>query len=206
MHTLYGSRGSGSAAVEALLQELNQPFHNELLEKEADGQFPSWFRAISPRAQVPVLKLPDGSLMTESAAMMIYLADVFPEAKLAPAPTAPERAHYLRVLLFLASSIYSDALRVYYPDRFTTDLQGADHAKAAAERDMWRDFSILSAGLGKAQWFTGTFSGADIYAATLISWCGDFDRLARDEPALFAHYTRVKARPLSGAVFEKHGL
>lgn len=204
--TLYGSDGSGSAAVEALLAVLDLPFVLETVERDANGAFLPGFKAISPLSQVPVLRLPDGSVITESAAMMIYLADLVPEAGLAPRPTDPERARYLRTILFSAASTYPAYLRFFYSDRYSTDPGGAAGVKAAAEREIWRDLAVLGQLLGEKEWFADNFSAADIYVAMLVSWCGDLAALARHEPALSAQYDRVKARTKVGEVFRRNGL
>ncbi|MDP4823939.1 MAG: glutathione S-transferase N-terminal domain-containing protein, partial [Aestuariivirgaceae bacterium] len=95
MYTLYGRPATGSAAVEALLEELGLPYRLENVSKGPDGQpSPAFLATINPLGQVPALKLPDGTVITESAAIMIYLADLVPGANLAPLPTHPARAHY----------------------------------------------------------------------------------------------------------------
>ncbi|MEO6608735.1 MAG: glutathione S-transferase family protein [Aestuariivirga sp.] len=206
MYVLYGTEGSGSAAVEALFDELDIPFHLEFVARDEHGAFPASFSAISPLLQVPVLQLPDGAHITESAAMMIYLADLKPEARIAPGAADPQRPHYLRVLLFLAASTYQASLRIFFSDRYSTDQAAAPGIKAAGERDMWRDLSILSSLLGDKEWFTGAFSAVDIYAAMLSSWCGDLPALVQREPRLSSHYNRVKARPKAGAAFARNML
>ena len=121
MYTLYGRPATGSAAVEALLEELGLPYRLETVAKGPDGRPSAHYLAnINPLGPVPALKLPDGSVMTESAAMMIYLADLVPGANLAPLPTHPARGQYLRVMLFLAAEIYPADLRLFYSDRYRT--------------------------------------------------------------------------------------
>ncbi|MEJ6785588.1 glutathione S-transferase family protein [Aminobacter sp. Piv2-1] len=206
MFTLYGYDGSGSVAVEALLSELGLPFRLKIVGQDAHGEFSSDFKAISPRSQVPVLELPDGSVMTESGAMMIYLADLMPEAGLAPRPSDSRRSHYLRAIFFLAASTYPAYLRFFYPNRYSVNPNGAAGVKAAAEKDIWRDLSILGKLLGKSEWIGKTFSAADIYAAMLVSWCGDLALLGETEPSLYAHFGRVKQRRNAGKVFARNGL
>ena len=79
MYTLYSRAGSGSAAVEALFAILAIPHEVKDVAKTAAGTAPDWYIAINPRGEIPSLQLPDNSIMTESAAMMIYLADSYPE-------------------------------------------------------------------------------------------------------------------------------
>jgi glutathione S-transferase len=155
---------------------------------------------------VPILKLPDGSHMSESAAMMIYLADLKPEAGLTPHAADEARASYLRVMLILAASTYPAYRSFFYPSRFTFDPNGADSVRQAALRDLWRDFGVLDGLLGGKPWFTGRFSAADIYAATLLSWFEDLSNLEKRLPRLMAHYQRVKSRPKIAPVFARNEL
>ena len=107
--TLYGARGSGAVPVEATLRLLEVPYalvdaytfdHDN--KASGDQVLPA-----NPMRQVPTLILPSGEVMTESAAILIALADLHPDARLAPAPEDPARAQFLRWMLFVSSSIYS---------------------------------------------------------------------------------------------------
>ena len=80
MYTLYARNGAGSMAPEALLAACGADYKLIVVERMPDGSFPEYFHRINPKAEVPTLVLPDDSVMTESAAMMIYLADLFPAA------------------------------------------------------------------------------------------------------------------------------
>mgnify|MGYP003513541254 FL=1 len=91
MFKLYARPNAGSAAVEALLAECGAAFEIIDILREPDGTVPRSFLQINPRGEVPTLRLADNSIMTESAAMMIYLADLHPAAGLAPSVTSPLR-------------------------------------------------------------------------------------------------------------------
>jgi glutathione S-transferase len=138
MLALYSRANSGSAAVEALLTILDIPFELIDVPRTADRSMPKWFYELNPLGQVPVLKLLDGKLMTESAAMMIYLADLHPAAGLAPAIASPQRADYLRAMIFMAAAPYATDLRLYYPDRYSTDPSHAPAIKVKASADLNR--------------------------------------------------------------------
>ena len=135
---------------------------------------------------MPTLVLPDDSIMTESAAMMIYLADLHPEAGLAPATGTVERARYLRWMVFLATALYMSDLRLFYPERYTVDGAGAEGIKARAHHTMMQEFAIYAEALGEGPFLLGSrMSAVDIYAAMLCSW-------APDVPALFAAHPMLK--------------
>ena len=106
-YTLYGALGSGSVPVEAVLTLLGQPY--SVIEA------PTWEGAaqqdkvagVNPLRQIPALVTPDGETITESAAILIWLADRFPQARLAPAVDSALRAQFLRWMIFVPASIYS---------------------------------------------------------------------------------------------------
>ncbi|MBL8790300.1 MAG: glutathione S-transferase family protein [Rhizobiales bacterium] len=206
-YKLYARPGAGSAAVEALLAILGVAHDVVDVPKEADGTAPDWYRAINPRTEVPALQLPDGSIMTESAAMMIHLADCHPEAGLAPRPGTAERAQYLRWLSYLSATVYSTDLRLYYPERYSTDPAHADAVKARASSDLARDYAIFDQEMGKGPFITGkTMTAADIYAAMLLSWSDDFPGLMKAKPKLKALYDAIAAHPKIAPVWRRNGM
>ena len=107
MFKLFARKGAGSMAIEAMLAECGARHEVEDLTRDESGSLPKWFHEINPRAEVPTLILPDHSVMTESAAILIYLGDAFPEAGLAPAIASPLRPRYLRWLAFMAAAMAS---------------------------------------------------------------------------------------------------
>jgi glutathione S-transferase len=205
MFTLYARPGAGSAAVEALLAECGVEFRIEDVLRNADGSVPESYLSINPRGEVPTLRLPDDSLMTESAAMMIYLADLFPVMGLAPGVTSSRRASYLRWMLYFASPVYMDDLRLYYPARYSTDPTHAAAVKAKAIEHMDRDFMIFAEALGKGPFILGEkFSAVDIYAAMLVSWAPDVPALFLRHPNIKAHYDAVSHRPKIAPVWQRN--
>jgi glutathione S-transferase len=207
MFTLYGRKASGSAAVEALLAVLKASHSLEEVSKTEDGLCPAWFLSLNPRGLVPVLKLPDDSVMTESAAMMIHLADCFPEAGLAPPVGTAARAQYLRWMIYAATTLYMTDLRLYYPDRYSADISHADAVKAKAILDLNAEFDVLTAALGDEPFILGEkMSAADIYAAMIISWSEDVQALLNRQHKLRRLYDAVSANPVIRAVWDRHDM
>ena len=205
MFTLYARPGSGSVAVEALLAEIGVEFRIEDLLKLDDGSLPASVFKVNPRGEIPALRLPDDSVMTESAAMMIYLADLVPAAGLAPSLTSPHRSEYLRWMLYFASSVYMADLRFFYPVRYSTDPSHAASIKSRAAEHMDRDFAIFAESLGEKLFILGdTFSSVDIYSAMLVSWSPNLDGLFARHPNIEAHYQAVAARPKISPVWVRN--
>lgn len=95
-YIVYGGQGSGSVPVEAALTLLGEPFR--VIERRVweDAAAAEEMAKVNPLRQVPALVLPSGELMTESAAILIHLADSHPAAGLAPALDSPLRPRFLR--------------------------------------------------------------------------------------------------------------
>lgn len=205
MYKLYARPVAGSVVVEAVLALEGVPYQVIDLERGADGRFPDEFYKLNPMGQVPTLVLPDDSVMTESAAIVIYLADLFPSTELAPKPSSPKRAAYLRWLLFLATTIYMSDLRLYYPERYTTDPKGAAGVKQAGIAAMAREWDIFATALGQGPFILGErMSAADIYAAMLATWNLDVPAFFAEHPNVKALYDRVTAVPKIAAVWERN--
>ena len=107
MLKVFGAVGSGSIPVEATLTLLGIPY--ELIEGVTwvDEAARKRVEAVNPMRQVPALVFPSGEIMTESAAILIHLADAHPQARLAPPVGDPKRAQYLRWMAYVSSSIYA---------------------------------------------------------------------------------------------------
>jgi glutathione S-transferase len=205
MLKLYSRPNSGSAAVEALLMECGVAFELINVARQSDGSIPQSFRQINPRGEVPTLALADDSIMTESAAIMIFIADLNPAAGLAPAIDSPERARYLRWIMFFATAVYAADLRMYYPQRFSTDVAHAGGIKSKAIEDMESDFDIFAAALGDGPFLLGPkMSAADIYIAMIISWAADVQQLFARHRNIKQLYERVAARPMIAKVWARN--
>ena len=124
--TLYGARGSGAVPVEAALTLLERPYalidaYTWDHDDQASGD---QVLKANPMRQVPALVLPSGEVITESAAILIWLAEAYPQARLAPAPGNPNRAQFLRWMSFVSSAIYSLYWVKDDPSRLVPDPAG----------------------------------------------------------------------------------
>ncbi len=171
MYRLYWAPNTGAFAPDAVLTLAGVPFERHRVDYDGKEQEGEAYRKLNPMGQIPVLQLPDGAAMTESAAMVLHLVERFPEAKLAPAPGSAARAAFDRWLVFLAVNVYGAILRYYYSGRFTTDPAGAEGVRQAADRDLASLFAILEAALDPGPFLLGeTFGAADIYLMMLADW------------------------------------
>lgn len=106
-YIVYGASGSGSMPVEAALTLIGAPYEVvEAVTWDGDAERDK-VAPVNPMRQIPVLITPDGETITESAAILIWLAEQHPEAALAPGPCDQTRAQFLRWMTFIPASIYS---------------------------------------------------------------------------------------------------
>ena len=184
MYKLYRAKGSGSIAPQAMFEEAGAEY--QMVDVDFDAELPSDLLVANPLGQVPTVVLPDGTILTESAALVLHIGERHPESDLVPAAGAAGRAAFCRWLLFMATSIYSGVLRFVYADRQSTDANAADGIKAAAVRDLARYFDTLEGAIDPGPYLLGDrYSAVDMYLWMLSGWQPDQD-------ALFARCPRVK--------------
>lgn len=192
MYTIYTSPGTGAFAPEAMLEAGNARWKREMIDTGEDEHRSAGYLAINPAAQIPALILPDGQLMTESAAICLFLGDAHKETGLAPQPGDAGRAAYLRWMVYLSANVYEADLRCYYSDRYTSDAAGADAVKSCAIDQMNTAFGIIEEHLSRHEWLADkTMSAADIYLAMLASWHPDIPALKLSCPRVAGVWEKV---------------
>lgn len=202
---LYGDRGSGSAPVEMAMAELGLTPELRAVPLASDAQLDPVYRRVNPMGRVPALVRPDGTVLTESMAILVALADMHPEAGLLPEPEDPARGVALRWMALLAGEFYPHVTRADYPERFSADPAHAPAIKARARemgREIWR---VLEQHAAPAPHVLGPrFSVADLYIAALSRWMGGAEWIPVHCPRIEALTRAVAARPRAGPVFARH--
>src|SRR5689334_25385212 len=125
-YTLYGDLGSGAFSAEAALAEAGAPYNFELVSLAKNEQKQPAFLAINPSGKMPALRLPEGEVITESAAILLTIADHFPNARLLPPQASAARAQAYRWLAFMAGEIYPMVEVSDYPERFAPERAEAE--------------------------------------------------------------------------------
>jgi glutathione S-transferase len=200
MYKLYGSLGTGSAAVEAALAEAGAEYQVIPVVTKDGAHLTDEYTTINPRQQVPSLQLPDGSVMTEGAAMMMHIADAFPQAGLAPKPGTSARAQHDRWLVFMAVNIYEGELRRAYAERYSDD---AKSVAAKAADYLKRHYQILEAEIAGPLFFGHDLTMVDIYLWNMATWT-DPEWLAAHCPRVHALMTTVRNRALVAPIDVAH--
>jgi GST-like protein len=195
-YIVHGAAGTGSVMVEAVLTLLDLPYRVvETSLFEGDGRDPALER-VNPMRQVPALILPGGELMTESSAILIWLADAHPEARLSPTMASPARPAFLRWMAFVSSAIYA----LYWirddPGRIIDDAELGKIAKARiGDRfiDCWR---VMERQVDPGRYILGDeLSVLDLYVAVISRWAGGRARFNDAAPKLAEVARRVDAEP-----------
>src|SRR5436190_20535802 len=117
-YTIFGDVGSGAFSAEAVLAEAGAPYEFYAISLVKNEQRKPEFLAINPSGKMPALRLPEGEVITESAAILLTVADHFPNARLLPPQGAAARAQAYRWLAFMAAEIYPMVEISDYPERF----------------------------------------------------------------------------------------
>ena len=174
--------------VRWMLEETGQPYRTELLEYGMTMKAPAYL-AINPMGKVPALRHGD-TVVTEAAAICAYLADAFPEARLAPPPGDRLRGPYYRWLFFVAGPLEA---------AWTNKAMGFD-VPPERERMMGygrfeRVIDVLEEAVSRAEYVVGDdFTAADVYVGSGIGFGMQFGMIEK-RPAFERYWQRLSARP-----------
>ncbi len=199
---LYYAPGACSLAPNIALREIGADFTLEKVDLRAKKtESGADFSAINPKGYVPTLQLDDGEVLTEGVVMQQYIADLKPEAKLAPARGTKERRKLEELLVFLSTEVHKSFSPLFGP---TTP----DEYKTIAKDKIAQRFDYLEKQLSDGRAFlTGDqFTIADAYFFTLSNWTKPVGIDLKRWPNITAFAGRVAARPAVQAALKAEGL
>jgi glutathione S-transferase len=206
MYTLYYSPGTASMVVHLALLEIGVPYRLELVDFEKDVQHSAEYLKLSPHGVVPTLVI-DGKPMTESAALLMILAERHPEARLAPPIGTPEHQEWTQWIVYLSNTLASAYRLWFYP----RDLGVAEHPPEihdAIQRKIETVWNRLDAHLSAhGPYLLGDeFSGADLLLTMHMRWSRNMPRPVTEWPALKKLADLVRARASWKKLYEIEGL
>ena len=204
-YRLFGRRGWGSAIVEAQLAALGVPFDFEevpdLFESEQGRRD---LARVNPLSQVPTLQLPDGSVLTESAAITLHLADATGRDDFVPPPGDKARPQFLRWLVFLVANVYPTFTYADDPRRFVKDEAAAHAFRTAVDEYLGRLWLMVESAAG-TPWFLGErFSALDIFLKTMTQWRPGRAWFEKHAPRIAAAARRASDDPRLRGVWERN--
>ncbi|MEO7335039.1 MAG: glutathione S-transferase [Caldimonas sp.] len=193
--TFFHSPNTRSGGALALLEELGADYDLKLLDQKAGEQRRAEYLAVNPMGKVPTIRHGD-AVVTEQGAVFTYLADLYPQAGLAPAIGDPLRGPYLRWLFFYGSSFEPAVV-----DRALKREPAPASTSPYGEYDTM--LGTLVGQLEKGPWLLGErFSAADVLWGTALRWTTQF-KLVPEMPVLRDYIDRVAARPAAVRAREK---
>ena len=195
--TLYSAAGSGGVTVEAALTILDLPYRVVEMGTWFDPKAAEAITAVNPMRQVPALVLPDGTLMTESAAILIWLAETYPKGRLGPPPGDPMRPVFLRWMNFVSSAIYALFWIRDKPDRLVDGEAAAAEIDARTRARIADCWGIMDSQLTPGRYLLGDeLSVLDLYVAVISRWANKGrNRFYRAAPGMADAIRRVDADP-----------
>ncbi|AUH66993.1 glutathione S-transferase family protein [Paracoccus zhejiangensis] len=205
-YRLFWEKMSGAMVIELLLEEMQIPFERVAIDMAAGAHQSAAYLAVNPTGQVPVLALPSGEVIGETAAIIIALGERHPDKLLVPRPDHPDRATFLRWLIYMAASPYMTFVQFNHPERFLDD-PGTHPALIDNARARLRDqFTALDRAIVGAPFFlTDGISALDLYAYMLIEFFGDDPVALAGKPRLARVHGAVAKRSSVARVRQRHG-
>ena len=200
---LHGCKGCGSVVVEALLELAGASYTRSVFAWDDRAAW-NRLRAINPLAQVPTLVLDDGTAMTESAGIALWIADRYPEANLLPG-TASARALAYRWIVSFATNIYGPIVVGDFPERWVDGDAAQASLKAHALqrlKDAWLAFEER---IEPSPYLLGASIGAlDVYVAMIARWRPGRAWLAEHCPKAIGAVEAVERDPVIASVWARN--
>ena len=198
---LYYSPGACSLSPHIVLREAELEFELtkvDMRTRTINGG--ENYRAINPKAYVPALELDSGELMTEGPAIVQYLADLDPGAKLVPKPTDPHRYRAQEWLNYIASEIHKSFGPFVVPG-------ASEENKERAQAHIHQRLEIVRGTLADQDYLVGNrYSVADIYMYVMLRWTAMFGMDSAGWPEFVAYRSSIEKRPAVRAALEAEGL
>ena len=206
MYRLYWNSNTGAFSIEAALTLCQAPFDGQRVDHKAGEHREAAYLAINPAGQIPALILPDGTVITETAAMLLHLAEAFPRSSTWPRHET-ERAVAFRWLIFASAQLYETDLRYSYPERYVSEPGCAEAARQAAHERIDRLWAIVAEVLEPGPFLFGErMTLLDPYLAMIAGWHYDAPKLWAAQPRVRRLAQAASSRPDIGPLWEKYGL
>jgi GST-like protein len=194
---LFGSPGCGSDAVEMALQAAAVEYAFVRASSWGPKSERKRLLDVNPLGQIPTLVLLDGTVLTESAAILISLGLQYPQAGLLP-ETEAARALAIRGLVFIAANCYAAVSVSDYPVRWTvsSSSKAREQVRQAARKQLHRSWEIFADTFADEHVLSVERPGALAFLAVVVSrWSGSRAHLQTSRPAFFEALGRIEKHP-----------
>jgi len=206
-HKLYACLGCGSMLVEAAFAKASLPLDIIDVNWDETGWDSGPLRALNPLGQAPVLILPDGAVMTESAAIVLHVSEIAPDAGLAPPAGDAARPQFLRWLQLLVSTIYPTFAYGDHPGRWLPGHEDAGDALTETNIEHREAmFRHMETHAGATFFLGARFSAIDIYLWAMNHWRPRRAWFAAETPTLHAIAEAMRRERWIATVARRNGL
>jgi GST-like protein len=209
-HVLFGAKDSGSASTEIALQWAGVPYRVVTAATWERSSDLAALRAANPLQQIPTLVLPNGAVLTESAAILLHLGWAYPQSGLLPRD-ATLRAQVMRALVYIAANCYANVSLSDYPERWLPNASRATQLKlrAGARSQLHRAWALFADQFHTHRSDRGglmeeSLNAADILAVVVSKWSGTRQNLTRRRPQFVAALRRLEQHPRIAPVLQQH--
>lgn len=206
MYQLFGHRQSGSSAVEIALSLCGVPYRRVDTYSTEDNEAAKALEALNPHKQVPTLQLPDGSVLTEAAAILIHLGLTFAPSKLLPEDPM-QRAQAIRGLVYIAANCYTPIGIIDFPERWLTEADEATRQQlvSGTTQRLYRNWALFADQFAAHPFLSGAEPGAlDILAAVITKWVGTREAMLDRRPEFHAVLERIDRHPRVAPILSLH--
>ncbi len=193
--TLFGAKSSCSTATHIALAEAGADYDFRSVDTAAGDQRKPEFLKLNPKGRVPVLVTPHGAL-TENVALLLYVAQAFPQANLAPLDDPFALARLNAFNAYLSSTVHVAHAHKIRGSRWTDDVSAIESMKAKVQQNMTDCAAIIEHEYLAGPWVLGAaFSIGDCYLHVITNWMlGDGVDL-KQFPKLTTHHEAMLKRP-----------
>ena len=201
---LYYAPGACSLGIHVMLEEIGQPYETEAVDLRNGKQYDGAFVAVTAKSKVPVLRLDDGSVLTEYGAIATWLGRTHPAAKLIPSDPAAE-ARAVEAMDYIVATVHMQGFtRIARPTNFAPNPADTEAVKARGREIYLKGLGILDGTLAGREWLAGEYSMADAALFYVARWR---ERAEVELPLHVAdHLARMRARPAVQRVMAAEGL
>lgn len=203
MTKLYTARGTIGLACEIALEEAGIPYEAVRLNFAENEQRGDAYLAVNPKSRVPTLEVADG-IITEAPAIMGYIAEAFPAARLAPLGDAFAMAQLNSFMSYLASWVHPAAAHRHRGYRWADDPAAIADMRRKAPLVFAEAMGLIEAAIFRGPWVMGeAFTVADPYLYVVASWLPRDGVDMAQFPKVADHYARMHARPAVQTVLSR---
>ena len=198
MITLYHSAQSRSARPRWMLEEIGCPYELKRISIADGEQKKPEYLKLNPNGTVPTLV--DGDLVVwESAAIVQYLGDKFPEKKLAPAVGTPARAKYYQWIHYAMSGLEPPAVAIFLNTVLRPEAERIPQVVPEARTQLAAAVGVVNGALAGKNFILGSeFSGADVMVGSTIAWAQMMGLVGADHGNVGTYLARLAERPAFG--------